>query len=1481
MVGAQIGNMGRECRHIRAWVFGLASVLVFSSASANFQLEHLGLAEGLTQSNVLALAEDHQGYLWIGTEAGISLYDGYQISPLSLPEGTPDYLETRIQGIHSAGAMGMWVATGSGVALISNQGEPRFSSHAEVHPLRPTNKIYAFGEFMLDCHGRWLVVRDRDIFELSISDSEISQRLVFSDLLETPVDSQSLNLSISQSMEAPLLDFDWRTVLALKDQNGGLWISNHQRLWYRACGEDTFRLQAQIEDNDSAGEVLSSTLIEVDGETLLWSTTTGVYQVSSQGSPQKIDIQDSNTHNLKFGPWALSLDSQGRIWALSPTQFGELIRSETPSPATGGNPPWIFHQYFEGPPPEADNELMTLSFEASVSHDQLVWARLNNQYIVVDPNRRTVIKQPNLTGMGAHWTEASRVQPTPRYRDRFGNIWLFGGLNGLSRYVPSRHRFCEVSNQDAAFNSVRALELVEMEGERYLWVSWDGGGLSLWHLKEPCEPNLIEQFQLNAERPTTAQVIRSIEHVEDGVVWLVSGTDLWRGDTRTARLEKVEGYVERGASQHGGLSFSAQLHHDPSSHTLVYAAEHGVQLFSLDDSHYIESARMLSGVTESLAHVNQTVSASSLVQLSTGQLVVTTERGLAIIDPASAKTYFHALVRNDTVEVTGAVRHLAEDSAGVLWVGTRYGLYRLRVSPNGDEMTVLGHWTTMAGLSDDVIYSVFPESERAVWLASNRGLSRLELPATDKDSEHLTHYGLVDGLPTLEFNTAAVSVGSDGYVVLGSIAGLVGFQPTDIQPHPTPPDLVLKDFEVNAASVATGGALGLEFPYDENNFAIHYAGIHFSSGDQNQYAYWLEGLQNEWVNAGEERVARYYGLPAGQYRFWVRASNLDGVWSEPVNLLSATVKPPIWATQIAYFVYALIAIGLMASFLIATARRRAELERLVAERTEDLARQSEVVKKQARALEQALEARTIFFANISHEFRTPLTLIQTAIEKLDPKAQHKEARELASRYLQRLMRLVDQLLDLSKLRLSGAEKASEPWSVNQIAVITVDGFQYLAQEKNIELVFHTQGAYVSEVDQASVEKILLNLVSNAIKYTPEGGRIALFIAGSDSEVCLTIQDNGPGIPREQQESIFDRFERVPSRETMMQEGSGLGLALVREATQAIGGRIQLDSEAGHGCCFTIHFPGWLEDRQTHDHPAHRGYLSGHRLELDQAWLSQVSKEPHNKITAQAPEKTPNMRSILVVEDNSDLRHYLQELLQTDWQVHLATNGIEALAVAEREDIDIVLADIMMPEMDGLELLEHFRKELATSHIPFLILSARHDTETRLLGLTLAADDFLTKPFIPQELQLKLRNVAKSRALLRQAVIREMSLGDASSEPVISTQEHLSATDHQFLKRLESWMAQHFSDESLTVSKMAEGLAVNERTLQRKIAALIDLTPNQFINRYRLSKAREELERSEFTIQQIAFECGFKSQQSFARAFKAHFGITPSEMRQRR
>ncbi len=1456
-------------------------ILGIDAARAEFRFDHLGVSEGLSQSRATAMAEDSLGRMWMGTEAGLNVFDGYRFESLQGDDPAARRLNTeRIAGVFGGRLGELWVATGDGVAVVDLATEAIDSvAHAVLFPNLATGQGDQNATFLAPCaQGMW-VVRSRAVFYVTQTSNGLSEKAMMTTRL--PSDRELAFPGFS----------------AVVDGHNRLWIADHHRLWRIECGQ--VRPTLVLSRDEAANEAVpGGSALALDGSGhLFWASRKRVDVVAIDTLGQADNPAGQSIQPSQGVITGLAHDTTDRVWVSTTASLGWLRNTTDPN----ASPAWAIDPVYTARVAEdASRPRTRVGFELATSSDGLVWLYSTHGMIAFDDTTRQVFRLVHDPTRPDSLPPIRANQVVVMHTDRFGGVWLSGGLSGIARYVPEKNRFGLIKNTDPFYPSARSFEAVTIDGDTYLWTAWDGERLNLWRLGQDNRFEPVAAFQSSNEREVVRgqDMVRAMVEGAAGQVWMASSSGLWRANaqTRQRRLMHVfEAYANVGPD---AIYANIGLVYDGQTNELLYSHEGDVWRVVLDGDQQIESVTRLDWAIDSDGHqtgdasVDTTVDASgqtSLLRLASGHYLLGLRSGVRWLDVDAARFKDHRLtrrVRAGSAATSVNVITLANSPDGAVWLGTRQGLARLELGEAGQSIQRIDWWDERNGLPDATVYAVAVESARDVWISTNQGLSQLTWPAGFGEQEispdpSVTDFRVLDGLPAYEFNSRAVDQDEQGRWYFGSIEGIAWFDPQNIQPHPMPPDVFAKAIRINDQLVVShdnGGVLDLG--YQDNNLAIEYAGIHFAATEQNQYAYQLEGHESQWVMAGSDRVARYANLPAGEYRFWVRSSNLDGVWSEPELLLEAKIRPPPWATPWAYVVYGLLVLGLIYLLFRRSIERGQRLEALVAERTTELGQKNELIESQAKALEESLEARTLFFANISHEFRTPLTLIQTAIDQMAPDDEHAKPKQLANRYLQRLARLVDQLLDLSRLRLSGVQPAAEAWQVNAIVELSVHGFEYLASERGIALSFQAQGVYETQADQASVEKIVLNLLSNALKYTPKGGRVLVSLDGDESQLVLSIQDTGPGIADDQKALIFERFERVASEETLLKEGAGIGLALVKEAAAAIGGSVTLTSQLGQGSDFVVRFSGRRVDgvSGSAQPPV---FLSNHRLALDRAVLT--DRATTNEPTTEQASASGKPR-ILVVEDNADLRDHLDTLLNDQWQVFQAEDGQVALSVLQDHEIDVILADLMMPNMDGLALLTAIRDNIETSHIPFLLLSARHDAEAQISGLALSADDYLTKPFSPEALKLKLGNVLATRERMRAFWVQQgLSEGDLphddATPQVAKTRQDLSPRDHKFLDRLNQWMGECHADSGLGVQDMAAELSMNERTLQRKIQALMGMTPLQYLTAYRLGRAQRALLDPSQTIAEVGFDCGFASQQTFARAFKQKFGLTPSQWRE--
>lgn len=832
-------------------------------------------------------------------------------------------------------------------------------------------------------------------------------------------------------------------------------------------------------------------------------------------------------------------------------------------------------------------------------------------------------------------------------------------------------------------------------------------------------------------------------------------------------------------------------------------------------------------------------------------------------------THYFAASGDPQALASGNVRRVVEDEDGNLWIHT-----------NGDGVSHVERDTgrfTNYPLTESPLDVVargwrLPVSRGKLWWSTTRGLA-----AFDFKTRKYTLYGVDQGITPAANDLGALP---DGRIALAFADRIGLFDPGRLRADSTTPTPVVTRLRLGT-HVVTGTEEGSTFqidsapwnahalmlPHDHPPLTFEFSALHFASPGANRYAHRLEGLEPEWVETdASNRRATYTTLPPGRYAFSIKAANPDGLWSESTSPLTLTVLPPWWQTWWAYLVYATAAVLLLVLtswYRTRSLRERAtELERQVTARTHELVEQREFVESQARQLEVLAETKDRLMTQISHEFRTPLTVILGPIDRLQGAAIAEPLRNYLAttkRNASRLLRLVDQMLSLAKLK-SGHAEPTGPVLAAPVVRQVVASFDSLAVDRGLDLAPEAIEELTLQSTVDALEKIAVNLVSNAIKYSSRGGRIRVSLAhGTGDAGTLTVSDTGRGIAAGELPHIFEPFkrghddaERIP--------GSGLGLALVHELVTAHGGRVEVESTPGVGSTFRVSLP---LATPTATQPVVAPGESG------DAQLAVAAMSAGNPATTRGLPESQKDAALLVIEDNPDMRDYLGQVLGHAYQVAFASDGRAGLEAAFSEVPDLVICDIMLPGKNGYEVCHELKTDDRTSHIPVILLTALEGREDRLKGLAERADDYLVKPFDEAELRQRIANLLALRTLLQRRFARDLRFEAPLAD--------LSKRDQAFLQKLARVAAEHHADAEFDVARMASALAAGERNLQRKLKALLGMTPAEYLREYRLQQALERLRAGE-RPGDVAYATGFVSQAHFSKCFRAQFGMTPSEVR---
>ena len=819
-----------------------------------------------------------------------------------------------------------------------------------------------------------------------------------------------------------------------------------------------------------------------------------------------------------------------------------------------------------------------------------------------------------------------------------------------------------------------------------------------------------------------------------------------------------------------------------------------------------------------------------------------------------------------------------------LWIGSEdQGLFRVDVQNGVPKPETTTQYSPADGMLDYVIHIILMDDNQNFWFNTNRGIfqvEKAELEAFHKD-EISTITGIAytehDGLRNREGNGGMQPAGiraTDGTFWLPGQDGVTQVDPKNISANRVIPPVIIEEITTLEENLQLAGISQIELPAAERDFEFKFTSLSFIEPAKNQFRYRLKGYNDDWIDAGNRRTATYTNIPAGEYSFEVMGSNNTGVWSPETASIQLAVAPyfyeTTWFTLLIVCLAGLLIFGGVSLRLRKLEKNELILRKLVDKKTEQLREEKEKTQQQADDLKELDRAKTRFFTNMSHEFRTPLTLIMGPLQQSLARPPEKftaptrDELQRMHRNSQRLLRLMDQTLELTKLEHGKLKLRVQKLDINRFLNDLTELFIPLCEENDLKLTFeenHAIGPIYA--DPNKLDKIVGNLLSNAIKFTPADGRITIKLQDEYDQLSLIVSDTGIGIAAEEKERVFDRFYQVDSSETRMHEGSGIGLSLAREFATLHRGALRVESEQGSGTTFTL----TLKKGSSHFTEEEL-----HKQDNPQPFVQLNGSAPHRDNKQRTTDETakPDTR-VLIVEDNPDVRSFIREVLEHQYHVIEATDGKEGLIQVGNYLPDLIIADIMMPEMDGITFNQELKKEASTASIPLIFLTAKSTVNNQLEGLMEGADDYITKPFDPALLKARVENLIESRLRLRHLLQSDRQSLDEKEGSFLSKMD-----PDPFVMEIADVLDHHFSDPDFQVSTLAEELHLDRSYMARKIKKATGMTPGDLIKTYRMEKASALLKENNGNISEVAYAVGFNSLSYFSQTFKEHFDKTPSE-----
>ncbi|MDG3583449.1 hybrid sensor histidine kinase/response regulator transcription factor [Galbibacter pacificus] len=1093
-----------------------------------------------------------------------------------------------------------------------------------------------------------------------------------------------------------------------------------------------------------------------------------------------------------------------------------------------------------------------------------------------------------------------------------GLFHVDGNGNVINHYITS--------NKDEKSLLVNSIWSLFEDRDRKIWLGYYNKGIAVYD-------RLYDKFEgieslYNNPNSLHAPSVTSISKDMSGKLWIgMDGGGIDIVDNTTKQFTHIN---TSDKSPYTGLTsnYIQTIYKDSQNNTWVASWDNGIYLLKNGSKNFINY---------NIDTTNGALLSNTIVSIdedSKGNIWIGTfHNGLHSYNPSTGKfTNYNSAVFEEYGLDNSDVWKVLVDHQDNIWLGATHGLFKIKKQEDGEfqivsmreqmqeaynNPTTANHvlslyegkdktiwigtkgaglakydvhtgtfkwYNKLTGLPLENICGIIESDEGDIWLTGNSGIVKM-----NSQTNEFVNYSVNDGLLSNDFNMNATYKCKDGEIYLGGYGGVDYFNPEHIETNRHETILYLSDLRIfNKRVLPTQPDSPLSKVIAETDsialtnkqpvFTIEYSGINYTRPEKNEYAYYLAGYEDTWNYVGNAKSATYTNLDPGNYTFKLKSSNNDGVWNTDPLELKITILPPWWKTNWALFGYiALFFIGLY----------------VLNKMTQSRIREKQIVKyeKEKRQQEKDLnEKKFQFFTNISHEFRTPLTLIMNPLqdiinnESVDFPKSIREKHNIIHKNTARLHRLVNELLDFRKLELNKIRVKAREFNLVTLANEVLSYFKEEAHAKNIAISMDTdENDLAIWADESMLEKIIFNVISNAFKATPNGGTISVSLRSKDDlvrfplvnenyksqAVEIIISDTGIGIAKEQVEKMFERFYQVEGSNKMYFSGTGIGLEVVQSFVELHKGKVEVESELEKGTVFKIILPkgkGHFKENEIYSD------LNEQLPNAPKYIEATMSEEAEDEC---AMDGQANFYTLLLVEDNPELRNYLKNELKGHYKVVAANNGKEGLQMAKEVLPDVIITDVIMPEMNGFDFCKYIKTDIRTSHIPLLMLTAKAKIDDRIDGIEIGADAYMVKPFDMRLLKLRLSQLITSRQLIFNKYFSAIS--------DVPSNVNTTSLDKEFIQKALNYINKNISEPDINVESLASHLNLSRSQVYRKLKALTGQTANEFIRNIRLHKAKALIQAGNNNISEVSYAVGFSSSSYFTKCFKACFGMLPTQV----
>ena len=1424
------------------------------------QIQHFSIYNGLVQRTVSDIVQDSKGFIWFSTWNGLNRYDGYTFKNYKAYPGDGCTLTSnRILRIVPDQQNNIWCQTYDARVYL-------FESHQEkfIDILQPfeqksgetyiVRKIYALSK------GVSWIVCDHGAFRVDERKLENEDEGAI-----TPYTPEIGNLPgrkisrIEQDADGDEWIFTDKSVCIVGQKTISdkthftSFCENNEKMYLisskRLAIYNQQNKQVQYEEIPLNYSRLNC-MLSLGKDTIGIGTNNGIILFFAK-SKQFRNVE------MHFNVMRLFEDSHNELWLFSKEQRG-IVRYD---------PLANEQQHYETPT------------------QNMPKAELRSRDVIFEDSQGTLWVVPHLGCLSYYDREDKELKPyytdyskpeskfTPVilnfYVDNQKNFWY------ANNFWMDKISFFPNASQLTTFDSGHETRAIMVDKQQNLWVANKKGVIRIFNPDKTLKGYLTPEGIISPKAISFSRNIYCFTEDEQGNIWMGSK---WDGIIRLSPKRdgsfQIRNYVHKEEDPYSLSNNSVYCIYQDSKKRM-WIATHGGGINLLQETangkiRFLHNGNLLKGYSKDKFNKVRVIK-----EVNNALLVGTTE-GLITFScnferPEDIKFY-------DNVRIPDLASSLSSNDVIYIYTDSHKNSYVLTFTGGINQIIsdnlLTDHiqfktYTKRNGLVSDLVLSMIEDQQRNLWVISENTLAKF-----DPENGTFEHYNEKHLQKEIYFSEASPAI-LQNQLILGTDAGILKINPTAFSKSSYTPPIVFTSLKIQGVQqqLDLDDLEELKLKPDERNVSFLFAALDYINPTSISYAYRLKGLEEKWNEVENSRTASYINLPPGNYELQIRSTNSDGVWTDNIRKLSVNVTPTFWETSWAILFY-IISFILFTSTIVYIILYIYKL------------------RHQIYMEQQLANVKLRFFTDISHELRTPLTLITSPVgEVLEHESLTPSARKLLTvvhNNTERMLRLVNQILDFRKIENKKMKLLLEKTDIVELLQKVMDNFRLIAEEKNINFRLQTDKESIHcWIDQDKVEKIIFNLLSNAFKYTPANKSITVYAHTTKDKVVISVADEGIGIDPKKQQTLFQRFETLVNN-NILQPSSGIGLSLVKELIELHQGNIQVNTETGIGSEFIVTLP---LDQKVYEGKENAEFI------LSDIPSTHNQKDSKHKAIFPIPEKKNILQeniaycdvddktdeefiSVLIIEDNTELRSFLNDILSGTYKVIEATNGQEGLNQALQYIPDFIISDVMMPVMDGLDMVKAIKEQRDICHIPIILLSAKSSLDDRISGLEHGIDDYITKPFSSTYLKIRIKYLLQQRKQLQELYLKQWSktlkktpVPIADIEP---TPPQITSFDEEFMKRVMEIMNNQMDNSDFIIDEFAKKLGMGRTVFYQKLKSLTGLSFIDFVREMRIKRAKQLAESGEYNVSTIAYMTGFNDPKYFSKCFKKRYGVSPSE-----